>query len=187
MSCPTGLRVLIGLAAVSAISSADPREQFESKVRPVLAKNCFACHRQTAMGGLRLDSREAVLKGGNSGPAIVPGKPEESLLMKAVDQTHERLKMPPSGQDEGRGDRCDSRVDCRRSVLADGSTRADFEESSEYVITPEQRAFWSFQPVKRPAVPEVKSPTASPIDSIHRRPARSGGTASLRPAPTSGR
>ena len=73
MSCPTGLRVLIGLAAVSAISSADPREQFESKVRPVLAKNCFSCHRQTAMGGLRLDSREAVLKGGNSGPAIVPG------------------------------------------------------------------------------------------------------------------
>ena len=55
------------LIALSAV--ADPREQFETKVRPVLAKNCFACHRQTAMGGLRLDSRESILKGGKSGPA----------------------------------------------------------------------------------------------------------------------
>ena len=169
-----GLRVLIGLVAVSAISSADPREQFESKVRPVLAKNCFACHRQTAMGGLRLDSREAILKGGNSGPAVVPGKPDESLLMKVVDQTHERLKMPPVRQAEGRGDRRDSRVDRRRSVLADRSTRRRPRKSSEYVITPEQRAFWSFQPVKRPAVPEVKSAAANPIDNVHPRPAGSG-------------
>ena len=44
------------------------------QVRPLLAKNCWACHRQSAMGGLRLDSREAILKGGKSGPAIVPGK-----------------------------------------------------------------------------------------------------------------
>src|SRR6476620_8733064 len=93
-----GLRVLIGLVAVSAISSADPREQFESKVRPVLAANCFACHRQTAMGGLRLDSRESILKGGANGPALIPGKPGESLLIKVTEQTHDRLKMPPGGK-----------------------------------------------------------------------------------------
>ena len=165
MSCPTGLRVLIGLAAVSAISSADPREQFESKVRPVLAKNCFSCHRQTAMGGLRLDSREAVLKGGNTGPAIVPGKPEESLLMKAVDQTHERLKMPPSGKMKV------EEIAAIREWIAEGAywpteAPAQTSKTSEYVITPEHRSFWSFQPVKRPAVPEVKSPTASPIDNF---------------------
>ena len=165
MSCPTGLRVLIGLAAVSAISSADPREQFESKVRPVLAKNCFSCHRQTAMGGLRLDSREALLKGGNSGPAVVAGKPDESLLMKAVDQTHDRLKMPPSGKMKA------EEIAAIREWIAEGAywpTEAPTQtsKSSEYVITPEHRSFWSFQPVKRPSVPEVKSPTASPIDNF---------------------
>jgi hypothetical protein len=165
MSCPMGLRVLIGLAAVSAISSADPREQFESKVRPLLAKNCFACHRQTAMGGLRLDSREAFLKGGNSGPAVIAGKPEESLLMKAVDQTHERLKMPPSGKMKA------EEIASIREWIAEGAywpTEAPTQtaKSSEYVITPEQRSFWSFQPVKRPLVPEVKSSTASPIDNF---------------------
>src|SRR5688500_13389593 len=93
-----GLRVSILLLAVSSAVLADPREDFENRVRPLLAKNCYACHRQTAMGGLRLDSREAILKGGATGPAVVPGKPDESLLVKAIEQTHERLKMPPTGK-----------------------------------------------------------------------------------------
>jgi len=50
------------------------------------------------MGGLRLDSCAGVLAGGKSGPAVVPGKPEESLLVQAVSHTHERLKMPPQGK-----------------------------------------------------------------------------------------
>ncbi len=57
---------------------------FESQVRPLLARRCYSCHTQTAMGGLRLDSREAMLKGGGRGPAIVPGDPEASLLLQAV-------------------------------------------------------------------------------------------------------
>src|SRR5713226_3645849 len=74
----------------------DPNEFFETRVRPVLAANCYACHTTGQSGGLRLDSREAVLKGGNTGPAIVAGKPEESLLIQAVRQSHEKLKMPPT-------------------------------------------------------------------------------------------
>src|SRR5208283_696755 len=73
-------------------------EFFELQVRPVLAKNCFACHTQSKLGGLRVDSLPSLLKGGNSGPAIVPGKPEESLLIEAVRRTHERFKMPPQGK-----------------------------------------------------------------------------------------
>src|SRR5947207_2567712 len=70
-------------------SAAPPQspEFFEAAVRPVLAANCYDCHAEERMGGLRLDSRDALLKGGKSGPAIVPGDPEKSLLIQAVRQT----------------------------------------------------------------------------------------------------
>src|SRR5215510_3975605 len=71
-------------APARAASSA---EFFEANVRPVLAANCYDCHAEERMGGLRLDSRDGVLKGGRSGPAIVPGDPDKSLLMQAVRQT----------------------------------------------------------------------------------------------------
>jgi hypothetical protein len=64
---------------------------FERKVRPVLAERCYRCHGEDAKkrrGGLRLDAREAVLRGGDSGPAVVPGRPEKSLLVQAVRHTH---------------------------------------------------------------------------------------------------
>ena len=84
------------LAGVAA--GADTGEFFESKVRPVLAANCYSCHTDSRMGGLRLDSADAVQKGGKSGPPIVPGKPDDSLLIQAIRQTHPRLKMPPGGK-----------------------------------------------------------------------------------------
>ena len=79
----------------------DPADFFESKVRPLLANHCYACHTGAQSGGLRLDSREAVLKGGKSGPAVIPGKPDESLLIAATAYTHERIKMPPSEKMDG--------------------------------------------------------------------------------------
>jgi mono/diheme cytochrome c family protein len=80
---------------VAALPAADP---FDSRVRPLLVKNCFTCHTTNRMGGLEMTSREALLKGGNSGPAIVPGNPDQSLLIQAVRHTHPRLKMPPTGK-----------------------------------------------------------------------------------------
>src|SRR5450631_3286528 len=71
---------------------------FETKVRPVLANNCYSCHTSTAMGGLRLDSREAMLKGATRGPAVVPGDPDKSVLITAIRQTDEKLKMPMGGK-----------------------------------------------------------------------------------------
>src|ERR1700722_4345881 len=68
---------------------------FENKIRPILAGNCYGCHTDSHLGGLRLDSRESMLKGGKSGPALVSGDPDDSLMIQAVRQTHERLKMPP--------------------------------------------------------------------------------------------
>src|SRR3954447_26822420 len=61
-------------------------EVFEAKVRPILAANCYDCHTDQRMAGLRVDSREALLKGGRSGPAIVPFDPDKSLLIQAVRQ-----------------------------------------------------------------------------------------------------
>ena len=73
-------------------------EFFEKKVRPVLVNNCYRCHSKEASslkGSLYLDSRSGVLSGGESGPAIIPGKPEQSLIFKAVSYQQGKLKMPP--------------------------------------------------------------------------------------------
>ena len=79
-----------------AASSPEQVESFEAKIRPILAANCYDCHTDQRMGGLRVDSREALLKGGRTGPAIVPGDPDKSLLIAAVRQTG-ALTMPKGG------------------------------------------------------------------------------------------
>ena len=63
-----------------------------------MIKNCHTCHTEAQSGGLRLDSLEKVLKGGDSGAAIIPGSPEKSLLIQVVSHTHDRLRMPPTGK-----------------------------------------------------------------------------------------
>src|SRR4051812_26735799 len=86
--------VLLCPLAFADESNSDPLEFFSKRVKPILTNKCWACHTESKLGGLRLDSREHVLKGGKSGPAIVPGDPDGSLLVKAISYTHERLKMP---------------------------------------------------------------------------------------------
>src|SRR6185436_7114849 len=89
------------LSVTGAIAAEPTKAQvdfFESKVRPVLANNCYKCHSAKAekvKGGLLLDSRDGVLKGGENGAVIVPGDPEKSTLIKAVRYTDPDLQMPP--------------------------------------------------------------------------------------------
>src|SRR5262245_41798378 len=135
------------------------------RVRPVLVKNCFSCHTSSRMGGLEMSGRDAFLKGGKTGPAIVPGDPEKSLLVQAVSRTHERLKMPPQGQ------LAESEIADLRTWIKDGaiwpeSPAVNNAKGSEYVITPGQRAFWAFQPVRKPDAPAVKDQAwaRTPID-----------------------
>ena len=94
-------RIVFGLAllvlAAWPVWSQSKDDFFEAKVRPILATECFSCHTDSQLGGLRLDSREAMLRGGKSGPAIVPGDPDKSLLLAAVRQTG-ALKMPKGGK-----------------------------------------------------------------------------------------
>src|SRR5262249_3576235 len=92
--------LVASLCCMSAGRAADvsDAEFFETRVRPILANNCYACHTGSALGGLRVDSREALLEGGKSGPAIVPGKQDQRLLIQAINHKNEALKMPPAGK-----------------------------------------------------------------------------------------
>jgi hypothetical protein len=91
-----------GFEAAAAGAEPFSREQleyFEKKIRPLLAENCHGCHGpQKQKGKLRLDSRAGVLKGGESGPAIVSGAPAKSLLHKAIGYEEPTLRMPPRGK-----------------------------------------------------------------------------------------
>src|ERR1051326_7356724 len=157
--------VLFTCAALHAATT-DSNEFFEMRVRPLLARNCYGCHTTTHMGGLQLDTREHMLKGGASGPAIIPGDPDHSLLIQAVRQTHERIKMPPRKKLE------DSEIaDLVAWIKAGAEWGSSIPAKAHaYTITPEQRAFWSFQPVRRPAPPQLTGKAArwpqSPIDSF---------------------
>jgi len=87
-----------GAEVTAAHPSAEHIEFFENKIRPVLTQHCYSCHSAEATklkGGLRLDSRASLLKGGDTGPAIVPGQPDASLLIKAVRYKDEDTAMPP--------------------------------------------------------------------------------------------
>src|SRR5438093_9832658 len=88
-------------ALQSVPPSTDDIEFFEKKIRPILADRCYSCHGASAAkpkGSLRVDGREALLKGGDRGAAIVPGDPDRSLLIRAIRHAEDDLKMPPKGK-----------------------------------------------------------------------------------------
>jgi mono/diheme cytochrome c family protein len=85
-----------GAPLLAQTAAPSQTEFFDKSVKPVLAESCLGCHSAGAMGGLRLDSREGMLKGGKTGPAIVPGDPDKSLLITAVRHSTP-LKMPLGG------------------------------------------------------------------------------------------
>src|SRR5262245_33509738 len=137
---------------------------FESRIRPLLVTHCYDCHTDAAKGGLRVDSREALLKGGNRGAAIVPGKPEEGLLIRSVSYIHETLRMP-----KGRAKLKDEEIADLRQWIKDGAVwpaAMPATGKNDYIIKPEHKSFWSFQPVADPAVPSVKGKTDNPIDAF---------------------
>jgi hypothetical protein len=167
-------RLLTCLAILSlsvAVPAAEPDKAafFEQKVRPILQASCFTCHSHAAKkskGGLMLDARDSVLRGGDRGPAVVPGKPDESLIVNAVGRQDEELKMPPTGK------LADEQVATLREWVRLGapwSKSTAMTARPPGVITDEDRRWWAFQPVKSPPVPEHRTPNAerlSPIDAF---------------------
>ncbi len=135
----------------SSILFAQPTPQqiefFEQKIRPVLAEKCYGCHNaklKTPMGGLRLDSRDALLKGGDSGPAIIAGDPAHSRLISALSYKEE-LKMPPTGKlsDEQRAD-FTTWVEMGAPDPRTSSTAIAAKKPYDFSAG---RKFWAFQPL----------------------------------------
>lgn len=140
--------------------STDDLKFFENKIRPVLVRHCYECHSQEVaekgklQAGLLLDSQQGVLTGGESGPAIVAGKPDKSLLISAL--KYDSYEMPPKGR-------------LPASVIADfekwvkmgapdprQATTAPAPRRSAFQITAEDRAHWAFQPLRKSPAPKVQ-------------------------------
>ncbi len=150
---------------------------FESKVRPLLASKCVQCHgAEKQKGELRLDSLAAMLKGGESGPAVVPAKPAESLLIEAIN--YESFEMPPKGQLSA-----DSIAVLTHWVKIGApwpDAKANLIRSSEKTFTDEDRNWWAIQPVREPKVPDAGADWAR--NEVDRFVARKLDEAGLHPA-----
>ena len=138
------MRFVLTLFALTARLLASD-ELFETKVRPLLARECYGCHGQARMGGLRLDQRESALR------VIAPGQPDESRLMRAVLRTDPKLKMPPAKALAAED------VEVLRVWIRAGAIWP------ERTTAAPSAAFWSWQPLTMPAAPADR-PQAAPID-----------------------
>lgn len=180
---------LLALAAgnVTPCHAAEPDaagiEFFEKSIRPLLVKHCYKCHAaDEASGGLLLDTREAVLKGGDSGAAIVPGDPNKSLLIEAIRYTNSDLKMPPKSRLPAADVELLEKwvtmgAPDPRKPMAAGEAPAPVGMSIE-----DGRQFWSFKPVADPPLPEVRTAgwVQTPIDAFVLAKLEANG---LQPAP----
>src|SRR4051794_34387714 len=151
------LFVLVSLFAFSAYANGQEKKPtpaaiqfFESKVRPIFANNCFECHGEKEQKrDLRLDSLAAMLEGGAHGPAIVPGQPEKSLLVKAINHDGE-LKMPYKRKKLAREEIDTITQWIKMGAPWPGEEKAAPRPKGEFKITDKHRDHWAFKPVKRP-------------------------------------
>ncbi|MEX2169879.1 MAG: PSD1 and planctomycete cytochrome C domain-containing protein [Pirellulales bacterium] len=152
---------LLAETTSAQMSPAEAIEHFELHVRPVLATVCGRCHgSQQASGGLRVDSRAAILNGGDHGPAVVPGRPDDSLLIQAIRRTHDEVVMPPD--EELPADAIDHIarwIDRGAPWLAPHGTIADPFAAAGH---------WAFQPLAPVELPEDSDPSLSSIDRFIR-------------------
>ncbi len=167
--------VLLALIALPALLRAeDPKptpaqlEFFEKKIRPVLAGKCYECHSREAKvkGGLQVDTRTALLSGGDSGPAIVLGQPEKSLLIKAISGKDKDLSMPTKGEKLTAAQVAD--FEAWIKMGAPDPRIATGKLVSKVLYEPEKvKTHWAYQPVSKPAVPAVKDKwVQTPIDAF---------------------
>ncbi|HTE19461.1 MAG TPA: DUF1549 domain-containing protein, partial [Armatimonadota bacterium] len=154
-------RVSAPAAPRTPLSRSDS-EFFEREIRPVLAEHCYSCHSaKVAQGGLRVDSRAALLKGGARGPALVPQRPDKSSLVLVLRHTGP-VKMPPQGKLP------DKSIDALSRWVAMGAPWPAASVSAPGARTAAAVGHWAFRPVKKPAVPVVndRAWVKSPIDAF---------------------
>jgi hypothetical protein len=162
-----GRRGLLTLLLCAPLHAQPPDTTFfETKIRPVLVAKCYGCHSSTLaspMSGLTLDTKAGVLKGGMGGPVIVPGKPEESRLLKAIRYNDPALQMPPTGK------LSDSAIADFETWIASGapdprtgpSTAAASPGRAPLKGMPiaDGKKWWAFQPVQEMPAPPANGST----------------------------
>jgi hypothetical protein len=194
----TGALTILGLMALAAASPATAAppssadlDFFEKSVRPVLVANCYGCHSNTSgklRGGLRLDTLNAMLVGGDSGPAIVPGNADASLLIQAIRYQDPDTEMPPKGKLPAED------IKAIERWVAMGAPHPDMLAAAGAAPAPatkgidlaKGRQFWSYVPPVKSAPPLVKDGqwVASPIDQFILAKVEEAG---LAPAPDADR
>jgi hypothetical protein len=155
---------------------------FEARIRPLLVGRCYKCHSVEAdrvKGGFLLDSREGLLKGGNSGPAVVPGHPERSLLVKAIRGSDDDMRMPPKGELLASHEVADFEAWIRRGAPDPRRPDTKAVAAKAALDLSEARRFWSFRPVADPPVPAT---SPNPIDAFIRAKLDEKGLAPTEPA-----
>ena len=158
-----------GSLAGAEFTAAD-LEFFEKKIRPVLAEHCYKCHSADAKklkGDLMLDHRDGVFKGGDTGPAIVSGKPDQSLLIEAIEYDNVDLEMPP------RGKLSDQQITdftewVKRGAPWPKEAAVGPGAREQFDLAKRKAEHWAWQPVQAGAPPKVKQADwpASPIDQF---------------------
>jgi mono/diheme cytochrome c family protein len=184
------LAILGGTFFLSGTIVGDEKEAFfESKVRPILAEHCVSCHgAKEQLADLRLDRRDAVSRGGSSGPAIQPGKPNESLLLRAVRYSDSKLQMPPDGKLK------DAQIEIFEHWIRSGAywpedvqptdptpTRSPAERIDEI-----RQSHWAYQPIVDHSPPSTKD-HAWPANSIDRFVLQKLEQSGLTPSPAADR
>ncbi len=168
-SCSLIFAGLVASASVTFAAEPTPEQAqfFESKVRPVLSSKCYKCHaveQGKSKGGLTLDTREGLFKGGETGPAVAPGK-MDSLLLTAISYKDADLQMPPKG--EKLSDQEIADLTAWVKMGAPDPRKADASKKLTG-LTDKARAHWAYQPVKKPVIPTVKNRAwcITPVDAF---------------------
>jgi hypothetical protein len=157
---------------------------FENEVRPVLVNRCFECHgEKKKKGSLRLDHISFITKGGDSGPALVPGDPDKSLIIQGIRYEDKDFEMPPK-----------EKLPSKEIAVLEKWVKlgapwplndTNIARVDEFGFTEKQRNWWSFQPLTKPAPPEVKSDWAR--NDIDKFIAKKHAELGLTPAPEADR
>jgi mono/diheme cytochrome c family protein len=168
------------LLLAGRVAAADSAVDYARDVQPILTRVCAGCHGpEKQRGGLRLDTAESLRAGGDSGPPVVPGDSSKSRLYHAITGTNEVAVMPPK--------------EPRLTAAEVGRIKAWIDQGAKFPADEKggaaapKVAHWSFQPVKRPAVPEVRDPRSAirnPIDAFIRARLEKEG---LKPSPEADR
>src|SRR6266481_853363 len=160
--------LLLMIQSAAAQPAAEQIEFFETKIRPLFVEHCYSCHSDKAekvKGGLRLDSPEALLKGGTTGPAFVAHDPEASLLIKAVRYTDADLQMPPKDKKLAADQIASLEAWVKIGAPLPSSTS---HSNNSRDIAHARASHWAFKPVQKAVPPQVKKSgwVKTPVDNF---------------------